>query len=305
MKKESKPPHTDQHIIPNFYLKAWEDKKLINDNTGTTYKIPHIWIYNKIDDTRDHYPTKTNFTKEDFYTIYDENGERDLSIEHALDKVERSFSGIRDNVLLKNEILTKDEHAKTCLFIAKMHSRTESRIDHISNMFNPVMDKMNEMIEFSKTATKKQLMAMSNASSSSTKTHSYEDLKSIVDNPLKELMVPLVNAEAEGLVKLDFAIYHTSGLDTFITSDNPCIWHDPEAHKRPPMYQVPALMHDSIEIILPISPTHCLFLNRQKINGYIDISSHTDIIKEINRLAYKHTEKKYISDNKDFSISSL
>ena len=301
MKKQIKPPHTDQHIIPNFYLKAWGDKSLINSQTKEPFKRPHIWIYNKSDNTCDHYPTKTNFTKEDFYTLYDDAGERDLTIEHAFDKVEIAFSWIRGEKLLKNEILTEDEHAKVCLFMAKMHSRTESRLDHISNMLNPVMDKMNDMIEFSKTATTEQLKAMSHISSSSNKTGSYTELKNTVENPLTEIMVPFIDYEAEQLVKLDFAIYHTNELNTFITSDNPCIWHDAEAYKRPPLYQSPALIYDTIEIILPISPTHCLMLNRQGINGYIDISSEPDIVQAINRIIYSHSDKKFITNNDKFN----
>lgn len=39
---------------------------------------------------------------------------------------------------------------------------------------------------------------------------------------------------------------------------------------RHPMFSSPRLNDDSIEIILPISSTHCIFLNK-KIKGYIDI----------------------------------
>ena len=160
---------------------------------------------------------------------------------------------------------------------------------------------MNDMIEFSKTATTEQLKAMSHISSSSNKTGSYTELKNTVENPLTEIMVPFIDYEAEQLVKLDFAIYHTNELNTFITSDNPCIWHDAEAYKRPPLYQSPALIYDTIEIILPISPTHCLMLNRQGINGYIDISSEPDIVQAINRIIYSHSDKKFITNNDKFN----
>ena len=79
-KKEIKPPHTDQHIIPKCYLKAWNDNTLINKDSGKPFNEPQVWAYNKISGESEQLSAKTNFTQEDFYTIKDEPRERDLTI---------------------------------------------------------------------------------------------------------------------------------------------------------------------------------------------------------------------------------
>ena len=108
-KKEIKPPHTDQHIIPKCYLKAWNDHTLINKDSGNPFNEPQVWAYNKISGESEQLSAKTNFTQEDFYTIKDNQRERDLTIEHALGRAEDKFDWIRDNNLLKNEDFDEQE----------------------------------------------------------------------------------------------------------------------------------------------------------------------------------------------------
>ena len=60
------------------------------------------------------------------------------------------------------------------------------------------------------------------------------------------------------------------------------------------MYQAPALMYDSIEIIFPISPSQCILLNRQGINGYID--SDLKAVDNSNRIMRAHSHENYISN---------
>lgn len=81
---------------------------------------------------------------------------------------------------------------------------------------------------------------------------------------------------------MDLAVFVTNDEIGFITSDNPCIWYDPEAYKRPPMYRTPGLAYKTIEITMPLSPSHCLYLNRQGMTGYIDATSQE--LDELNSL---------------------
>lgn len=294
-KKTIKPPHTDQHIIPKCYLKAWEDKTLLNEATNQPYKVPHIWIHDKSNSATDHFPVKTNFTQEDFYTVYDENGERDLAIEHALDKVEVKFNWIRDNKLLKNELLDVQEHREVCLFIATMHSRTVSRIEHFSNMFKPLQEKFESMMEFAKTASKDELKRMALSASDNSSKISSEELNQIVEHPLENVMVPVVDELANELLDLEFAVFCTKDSIGFITSDNPCVWYDSVIQN----FQSPGLNSESIEIILPVSPSHCILLNK-KIKGYIDVDTNPDTINQINQLIVEHSENKLISNSNSF-----
>ena len=297
-KNEIKHSHVDQHIIPKCYLKAWNDSTLINKDSGKAYNQPQVWAYNKITGKEEQLSAKTNFTQEDFYTIEDDKGERDLTIEHALGKAEDKFDWIRDNKLLKNENFDEQEHLDICLFIATMHNRTVSRVNHLGDMLKPIQEKLKSYEEFAKTATVEELKKMSNISTTTnSKTISLEELNDVIDKPLENIMVPIVNNLVPELAKLKMAIYHTKKDFGFITSDNPCVWRSFEAHMRPPMFQSPGLNDDTINILLPISPTHCILLNKQ-IEGYIDIDTNSESIDLINALIYENAENCIISNQK-------
>lgn len=297
-KNEIKPSHVDQHIIPKCYLKAWNDSTLINKDSGKAYNQAQVWAYNKITGKEEQLSAKTNFTQEDFYTIKDDQGERDLTIEHALDKVEVKFNWIRDNKLLKHEQLDSTEHLEICLFIATMHNRTVSRVTHLGDMLKPIQEKLKSYEEFAKTATVEELKKMSNISTTTdSKTISLEELDEVIDKPLENIMVAIVNNLVPELAKLKIVIFHTKKDFGFITSDNPCVWHSTEAYMRPPMFQSPGLNDDTINIILPISPTHCILLNKQ-IEGYIDIDTNPESIDQINALIYENAENCIISNQK-------
>ena len=297
-KKAIKPPHTDQHIIPKCYLKPWNDHTLINNDSGKPFNEPQVWAYNKTSGEEEQLSAKTNFTQENFYTIEDEQGERDLTIEHALDKVEVKFDWIRDSKLLKHEQLDSEEHFQICLFIATMHNRTISRINHLGDMLKPIQEKLKGYEEFAKTATVEDLKKMSSISrSSDSEAISIEEVDEVIAKPLENIMVPIVDYLAPELTKLKMAIYYTKEDFGFITSDNPCVWRSLDADMRPTMFQSPGLNDDTINIILPISPTHCILLNKQ-IEGYIDIDTNPESIDQINTLIYEGAEKCIISNQK-------
>jgi len=83
------------------------------------------------------------------------------------------------------------------------------------------------------------------------------------------------------LCRLDIAVLATENNIGFITSDHPCVWFDPAAYRRSPMYRSPALEYSTIEITMPVSPTQCIFLNRQGMRGYVNVPEET--LDEINR----------------------
>ena len=303
LNKETKPTHTNQHIIPKCYLKAWNDSTLINQDSGKAYNQPQVWAYNKITGKEEQLSAKTNFTQEDFYTIKDDQGERDLTIEHALDKVEVKFDWLRDNKLLKHEQLDPEEHFNVCLFIATMHNRTISRIHHLGDMLKPIQEKLKSYEEFTKTATVEELKKMSGISrKSDSEAINIEELNEVIAKPLENIMVPIVNHLAVELTKLKMAIFYTKEDFGFITSDNPCVWKSQEAQMRHPMFSSPGLNDDTINIILPISPTHCILLNKQ-IEGYIDIDTNPKSIDQINTLIYEHAENCIISNQKGIKFT--
>jgi hypothetical protein len=144
---------------------------------------------------------------------------------------------------------------------------------------------MDHLVQWSKTATPEQKRAAavsipSSSDSDRRNSLSYEDVKALTEKPLQNSMVAFIEAEAPLLSRLDLAMF-TSDQDAFITSDAPCVWFDPEGYKRPPFYQAPALMYESIEITFPISPRQILLLNRCGATGYFP--AFAKLVDEFNR----------------------
>src|SRR5262249_44497467 len=130
-----------------------------------------------------------------------------------------------------------------------------------------VLGMMEHMKEWARTATPAQRRAAASIPSGSGASFGYEDVKRFAEEPMQTMLVPMIQEATPLLMRLDFMVLVSPGA-AFITSDNPCVWADPEAHKRPPMYQAPALIYPSIEITVPVSPRQLILLHRQGRSGY-------------------------------------
>ena len=230
------------------------------------------------------------------YTVWDEKGNRNLQIEHGLSGLETKFSSIRNKKLLRRRSLDDIEKAFLCVFIAAMHARTKCQINHMADQWRRPLEMMDEMAKRMKDATEDEKRSMaklsppSRASDHGSLTH--DQVRQIVDDPVGTMLIPMIQTESPLLAKLDMAILTTDTKPGFITSDAPCNWFDPQAYTRPPLYRAPALIYETIEITLPVSPTECIYLNRQGISGYQKLSA--DATKELNRRIRFHASEHYI-----------
>jgi len=283
--------HKKQHYIPRCYLKAWLDP-----SCPSTHE-PYIWVFDK--DTREGRNKSPDnvFHETDMYTIVGVDGSRDLTIEHGLSGLETEFATIRDRKLLTGLELTTEERAYLCAFIAAMHARTPRQREHIRSQWNGVLNIMNSMAEGMKTAseeTKRSMAKISHKASATTKREgmTHEQVKELVENPIENSIFPMIRAETPHLLALNLAIFTTQSSPGFITSDYPVVWFDPQAYKRPPMYRAPALMYETIEITIPITPNHCIVLNRQGRTGYVDIPD--EAVFQMNRRTIHYAAEQFI-----------
>ncbi|GEM_PF-893977 len=272
--------HRKQHYIPVSYLSPWCDPSCPPKYT------PYIWVFEKDSKVGKKKAPQNVFYESDMYTISDEKRKRNLRIEKGFGCLEQDFVSVRDMKLHCNRILNENDITTICLYIAAMNSRTRSWLDHISNEFNCILNKMNELNEFMKTKTKNQRKSLAEGlriggDTDNRSSLSYDQVKRIVENPVDTVMLARIQAEAELFRKLDLAIFTTNSESGFITSDNPCVWFDPEAHKRPFLLNQPSLAFKTIKITMPVSPTHCILLNRMSLNGYIQLDNLA--VRELNR----------------------
>ncbi|NOR52473.1 MAG: DUF4238 domain-containing protein, partial [Candidatus Aminicenantes bacterium] len=268
-KKLSK--YKKQHYVPKGYLKAWCDPSAPKQYT------PYVWIFSKDGNIVKKRSPKNLFHEKDFYTIKRADGKRDLTLEHGLSELEDQFCALRDKKLRFRQNIGPEEHIILCAFIAATSQRTKIMQVHQQKQWQEALGMMDKMREWAKTATSEEKKAMAGLPGSGEQKRqslSYDEVKKLAEEPIQHMLLPSISIETPLLCKIDFAILETDTQPGFITSDNPCVWSDPEAYKRPPFYRGPGLIYESVEITLPISPQQAILLNRKGFNGYITVNEN-------------------------------
>ncbi len=286
-----------QHTIPESYLKAWCDP-----NTPEGHE-PFVWMF-----SRDGHQVKKKapgniFRESEFYTIKRIDGTRDLALEHGLQELESEFARVKREVVSPMLDLSAEDKIILCAFTAAMHSRTKAQQEHTRKQWSPALQMMKSMREQISSVPPEQARRLASqlpprgAGAGAGAGITFEEVEKIVESPMQSLLGTMVAVEASLLLELDIGIFCTSSVPGFITSDHPCVWFDPEAYKRAPYYRVPALMYESIEITLPISPSHVLLLNRRALTGYKQAS--TRIVDELNRRTRYHAYEYFVASRKE------
>jgi len=281
--------HKKQHFVPRSYLRAWCDP---NTPEG---QEPYVWLFSSDGSNPRRKAPENIFHETDLYTIELPGGGRNLVLEHGLGQLESEFVSIRDTKLRALEPREPAEHALLCAFVAAMHARTPARRDHFAGQWGKVLEMADQMIEWAKTATPDQKLAAASLSPHNReRSLTYDEVKALAEKPLQTAMTSFIQEGAPLLARLDFAVFTSNAGLRFITSDNPCVWFDAEACKRPPAYQGLALMYESIEITLPVSPRQIVLLNRRGRSGYFPASEK--IVDELNRRTRFNCAEYFVSD---------
>lgn len=274
--------HKNQHFVPSSYLAAWCDS---NTPHGQT---PYVWKFSKDGTQIKKKSPKKLFYQKDMYTIFTEDGERDLRLEMSLSRVESRFSRIRSEKLEKHLPLTSEEQLILCMFTAAMFSRTKSFEKHQSGQWSSVLDWMNRVNaafnDASPEELKKMIRALQTPVNNENENISIEDIRDLVDNPVQNLLSVNVMECAPLLFKRPNIILEANGSSSFITSDNPCVWYDTSIYQRPRPFGAGGLISPTLEITLPLSPNQMLFFGSQlKLTGVYMFIEDVEIIDNLNK----------------------
>jgi len=154
------------------------------------------------------------------------------------------------------------------------------------------------MMEWAQTASPEQRRALDSlphSGGNEGRTFSYEQVKALAQRPLQTSLAPMVSAEARLLLRLQMIVLTTPKATPFITSDNPCVVFDPEACKRPPMYQGVGLGFRSVQVTLPVSPTQMLLLRYgPPMCAYLPMPEA--VVDEMNRLTRAHCSEYFVTN---------
>jgi len=261
----------NQHVIPNSYLQAWRDPKMPNGQE------PYVWVHPKLGgEPKRKSPKNKWFTEADRYTIKSPTGERRVEIEDTLGGLESYLGAMRERLQAGNPYSAR-EHMIMCAFAAGMCSRTKPAGDNWSDFHTRIREQV-----------RKQAAE-----------HRRELRSEPLDDAVRNANPRFVEATLQTLTPLLFhmnsGIYIPVGHDgTFITSDNPCVWYDPDAYRRPPMQRYPALMYPNIQITLPLSPKAVLmFTHKPAFGGFF--KADRKCVDTINRLTPFYAQEWFVT----------
>ena len=252
-----------QHIIPKCYLQAWCDP---NTPAG---QLPFIWRISKDGSSKQKRSPKKSFTATDMYTIQLPSGDRNLVIEDTLAKVETDFVAVLAKVRERQK-LDDTDRARLCIFSAAMHTRTVSMGRH----------------------WKKQLSRLHEVVVDLELSNKLKPVRSLETARLVEFAHPDVIArglrlEAPVLFRMQMSILVSDDEFGFITSDRPCVWFNPRGI-------APGLAQKHIEVTLPLTPHHLLFISHTiGAAEYIDVDQN--MLDETNRLTRAYCDEEFVS----------
>jgi hypothetical protein len=258
-----------QHLIPNCYLKAWCDPRTPADQT------PYIWRIARDGNSKKNKAPEKSFTATDRYTIKLPSGEKDLIVENTLAGLENAFVSVRGKIE-RQETLTNEERATLCLFTAAMHSRTRRAGDHwqqTAQQIHEIVSSMEEQHNLEPTTSRQT--------------------GRLVEVAPQHLIMTMLEVQAPMYFAMEMSVFVANDELGFITSDSPCVWFNPTLHTLPPFYRHPGLGQLDIEVTLPLTPQHLLFISHRKHPFYMAVGQN--VVDEANRLSRAHCDSEFVS----------
>jgi hypothetical protein len=277
-----------QHFVPRVYLGAWTDPET------PAQMDPYVWIFErKSREGRRKAPVNI-FEETDFYTTEGADGERDLRVEEALNRIETRFVKARQKIE-KHQRLSAREHVDLVAFVAAMEGRTKAQRDHQRRQWGEVKEKMDLMIDADARLTPDQRRARRSAPSvpGEDSGGTYEDVERFLTYPMRVVVPAMIEAMAPILAMMHWMIFETDDPIGFITSDAPCVIVDPAAYRRGPMYRGAGLGYQTTEVSMALSPRQLVaFTHHDGCDGYF--GSDRQILDEFNRRAWMRSYEHYI-----------
>lgn len=266
--------YKNQHFVTEGYTKAWLDPE--------SPQGAYVWVFSKKLKAIFKKSPKTFFSEIDFYTVYDNNGNRILELEHKLKEIEDRFLLLRDNKLKIHEPLLPDDRLTIALFVSSMYARTKFQKDIQKEIWEELLSDLDKLPEDLANFIKES--------------PEYNQITALHKQPMPFNIFNFVNISAPYLYRMNTCIYEINDIPGFITSDNPCLWMDPTLLYPSEPKTWFGLGSRKLEVILPISPTQCISLMTGGFDGYREID--TEFAKNIEGLIVAQAQEKVVINKK-------
>jgi hypothetical protein len=279
--------HKRQHVVPNCYLSAWLEP------VAPAGQQRALWKFAKDGTGKQRRSPKKTFVESDRYTVQLKNGGRDLRVEHTLDQIENDFSDVLRR-LQRREQLTVRDRAKLAIFTAAMLGRTKRRADHWKDTWQ----------DLRRTVSQFEGDGSGNQASGSNPPDaplppgavrvSVEEIDEFLVNSHPEYLTNTIEISAPILFAMDLSIYSTDDELGFLTSDEPCILHNPTAHRYHPMMRSAGLLQRDVQVLLPLSPKLLIAFTHKRTHPFITPIAK-DLLDGFNRMMVWHADQEIVS----------
>ncbi|MGA9396839.1 MAG: DUF4238 domain-containing protein [Anaerolineaceae bacterium] len=150
---KTKKTHKKQHLIPESYLINWADEKYSKG------KSIYVWVFNRDNLYKRRLNPRNVFIETEAYTIFNDEGERDLLLENKLNIIEGVFANVFHNKIERFNFDFTDinDRVIVSIFVASMMARTTKKREKHKEFWKDVLDLSDKWIEWEKSANKKQL----------------------------------------------------------------------------------------------------------------------------------------------------
>lgn len=294
MTKNGKPKsHKAQHFVAQCYMKPWIDRAPSSGPTVT----PYVWVFDRDGGNARKKAPSNLFTETDLYTIELPDGTRDLRLEHGLQELEDKYTRVRNLALARRVLPNAEQMPWLVAFVATAQFRTVAVRDHWAEQWGRVRQLGEDMQERFDSATSEERKLMARASLPSSNRGAPLDLdhvRRLEAQPIQMMIGQLVRTVQPILSRMSMAVLCTEDQLGFVTTDNPCVWVDPESYKYPPYLRGPGIGMKGIEITLPVSPSQCLvFTHRPEFEGFFDVDER--VVADVNRRPVAHCDQNFIA----------
>jgi Protein of unknown function (DUF4238) len=279
--------HKRQHIVPNCYLSAWLEPVTPPGQQRA------LWKFAKDGTDKHRRSPKKTFTESDRYTVLLKNGKRDLTVEHTLDKIENDFSGVLRR-LRRRETLTIRDKAKVAVFTAAMLGRTKRRANHWKESWQDLRHMVSHFEGEGNEIKASGTLPLNEPLPPGAVRVNGAEIDQFLVNSHPEYLTNTISIAAPQLFAMDLSVYSTDDELGFLTSDEPCIMHNPTAYRYHPMMRSVGLRQRDVQVLLPLTPRLLIaFTHKQTYPRITPLSERQ--LDEVNRMIVWHADREIVS----------
>jgi hypothetical protein len=279
------------HYLPQFYLKGF-------------CRGDHLWVYDRKENTvRKQTPANTAI-QTNYYTLEDEDGNRNTAIELMLAEIEGEAKPVIDKAALRQG-LSDDDKQILSVFLAFLMNRVPDFEKSVNHMEASVLDRLNDIIfqdeEHAARAiaqyegdtgqtidmTPQQLVDFNKSKAYTIHIHRNESLRMMLEMSMKM---------AKWFWLMDWMLAHAPNETSFVTSDNPLILAAPEDYK-PGFWGVGLLTRGARKVVALTQQVCLVMCDRGDKIAHIDISR--DDVRKVNLGITLRTDRFLIGRDHD------